>query len=86
MALSMGKVAPDCCHETEDLGVGRDESGHATGMSANGEVHEAAVKDAELRIKRERGVDVLQCLVRRWCVGWQNAIKVGAIVGKRLGQ
>lgn len=75
VALNMGKVAPDRRHETESLGVVRDEHEHVAGMGVGGEVHEAASKNVELLIGREQSVKVLQSLAKRRFVRWQDAVK-----------
>lgn len=59
MILNMRYVAPARGYKTESLSVIRDESGHAAGMDAGGEVHEAVEKDDGARIREERSVGVL---------------------------
>lgn len=82
MALNKGRVAPDCCQKTDGLGVVRNEDRHAADTDAGGVPHEAVVRNAGVRIKRERNVEVLPALPRRRLTRLREALMVGPEGGK----
>lgn len=60
----MKNVVLDPVHGTEYPGVVQEEDGYAASTDADGKVHKAVAKNAELQIEQEWIGEVLRTLVR----------------------